>query len=104
MVWAQAFPLVALQFFEESDTNTNDAITLFLIGSFSSWLLLNIAFFCTIDLSYVSSFFSTLTAPQYTVELYNTATDESAKYRAAFKNRSSFTKDIHEEVRQWVQN
>ena len=47
IVWAQAFPFIALQFYEESDTISKDAITLGLVGSFSVWLLLNIAFFCT---------------------------------------------------------
>jgi len=36
MIWAQAFPSVALQFYEESDTIAKGTITLFLIGSFSS--------------------------------------------------------------------
>jgi len=101
MVWAQAFLFVALQLFE-GDEMTKDALALFLIGSFASWLLLNIAFFCTIDLSYLKTFFGTKTAPQYTVELYETATDDSLKWNAAFANRFSFTKKIHVQVRQWV--
>ena len=72
MVWAQAFPFVALQFFEESDTISKDAIALILVGSFSSWLLLNIAFFCTINLNYLGTFFGTKTAPQYTCEYFQT--------------------------------
>ena len=58
MVWAQAFPFVALQFYEEGDTISKDTITAILIGSFSAWLLLNIAFFCTINLNYLGTFFT----------------------------------------------
>jgi len=35
MVWAQAFPFVALQFYEEGDTISKDAITAIIVGSFS---------------------------------------------------------------------
>ena len=69
MVWAQAFPFVALQFYEDSDTK-KVALTIFLVGSFASWLLLNIAFFSTINLNYLGTFFGTKTAPQYTCELF----------------------------------
>jgi len=58
MVWAQAFPFVALQLYEGDD---KDSITIFLIGSFSLWLALNVAFFCTIDLNYLNTFFGTFT-------------------------------------------
>jgi len=51
-----------LLFYEENDTIAKDAITLILIGSFSAWLLLNVAFFCTIDLGYLGTFFGTKTA------------------------------------------
>ena len=53
MVWAQVFSFVALQFF---DKDIKGSITVFLIGSFALWLLLNTAFFCTIDLSYLNTF------------------------------------------------
>ena len=102
MVWAQIFPFVALQFYEEGDTISKDVITLILICSLSSWLLLIIAFFCAIDLSYAKTFIETKTAPQYTCELYHTATDDSLQFDSIFGNRLSFTRSIHEEVRQWV--
>ena len=102
MVCAQAFPFVALQLYEVGDTTSKDTITLILIGSLSSWLLLNIALFFTIDLSYLNTFIGTKTAPQYTVELYNTVTDDSLRWDAAFTNRLSYSASIHEEVGQWV--
>jgi len=47
MVWAQIFPFVALQFYEGEDFSS---IATFLVCSLISWLLLNVAFFCTINL------------------------------------------------------
>jgi len=104
MVWAQAFPFVALLFYNEGDTISKDTITLILICSFSSWLLLNIIFFSTINLNYLGTFFGTTTAPQYTCKLFLESEEDSAKFRAAFTNRSSYTEPIHEEVRTWVAN
>jgi len=105
MVWAQAFPFIALQFFEEGDTKTKDAITLFLIGSFSSWLLLNIVFFSTTDLSYLKTFFGTKTAPQYTCERFVDAEgDDGKKWSAAFENIMSYKKTIKTTVKAWVEN
>jgi len=51
MIWAQVFPFVALFIFD----GEKEVITIFLVGSFVSWLVLNIAFFFTIDLKYVAS-------------------------------------------------
>jgi len=52
MVWAQAFPFVALQLVEG---DTTSMITIFLIVSFVLWLLSNISFLCTINPEYVVS-------------------------------------------------
>ena len=104
MIWAQAFPFVALQFYEEGDTISKDTITLILMGCFSSWLLLSLMFFGTINLNYLGTFFGTKTAPQYTCELFRTSEEDSAKFRAAFENRSSYTTSIRKEVKEWVKN
>jgi len=104
MIWAQAFPFVALLFYEEGDTISKDAITMILICSFSSWLLLNIVFFCTIDLTYSGTFFGKKTAPQYTCEYFQTSTEDFQRWDAVFENRISYTKAIHEEVKQWIAN
>ena len=50
MVWVQVLPFVALYLFEGEDKET---FAMILVGSFTLWLLLNIAFFCTIDLAYL---------------------------------------------------
>jgi len=102
MVWAQAFPFVALQFYEEGDTISKEAITLILVGSYGAWLLLNIAFFCTIDLSYLGTFFGTKTAPQYTCEVFLEGTDDAQKFSTAFETKLHFMKAVNSEVREWI--
>jgi len=67
-------------------------------------LLLNIAFFLTIDKKHIKTFFSRKTAPQYTCELFSTSVEDSVKFRAAFKNRKSYTKAVHDDVQEFVSN
>ena len=64
----------------------------------------NIIFFCTIDLSYLNTFFGTKTAPQYTCERFLNATNDSTRWSAAFGNRMEYKKAIQAEVREWVSN
>ena len=59
LVWAQVSPFVALQFYEGSNEEEKDALTLFLVGSLGLWLLLNVMFFCTINLKYLNTFIGT---------------------------------------------
>jgi len=99
MIWAQAFPFVALQYF---DGEMKDIMTGVLAVSFIAWLMLNIIFFCTIDLSYLSTFFGTKTASKYTCELFMTSKNDDQKFRAVFKNRIEYTESIHGEVKEWV--
>ena len=99
MVWVQALPFVALQYYEGDDA---EAIKIFLVCSLCLWLILNVAFFCTIDLDFIGTFFGTITAAQYTVELFQNATDDAMKFDAAFTNRISYTKPIHGEIKEWV--
>jgi len=101
MIWAQAFPFVALQYF---DGDSKDIMTWFLVMSFTAWLVLNFIFFCTIDMSYLNTFFGTKTAPQYTCERFLNAENDSARWSAAFENRIEYKKAIQEEVREWVSN
>jgi len=101
MVWAQVFPFVALQF-HEGDETAKKTLTTFLVSCFSLWLILNIIFFCTIDLSYLGTFFGTKTGPQYTCELFKTSEEDSQRFDAVFDTRIDYSKSIHREVRQWV--
>ena len=52
--------------------------------------------------SYITTFFGTKTAPQYTVELFRTSTFDNAKLRACFTNTRSYINGIEEEVREWL--
>ena len=79
-----------------------DNITIFLVGSFCAWLLLNVFFFATVDLSYLPTFFDKKTAPQYACELFKSSKDDSAKFNAVFTNRLSYTKEVHADVKEWV--
>ena len=101
MLWAQIFPFLALQLLKSNEI-TKDALTLFLVGSFVLWLVLNIAFFCTIDMSYLNSFIGTLTAPQYTCQLFQESETDPARFDAVFDNRISYIESIH--VKEWVKN
>jgi len=97
--WAQAFPFVALQYF---GGDSKDIMKGFLAVSFIAWLMLNIIFFCTIDLRYMNTFFGTKTAPQYTCELFLTGQDYFQMFDAIFTNRIEYTESIHGEVKDWV--
>ena len=74
------------------------------MSSLSLWVVLDVAFFCSIDLSYLNTFFSTKTAQQYTCELFLTSEADSAKWDASFDNRISYTTSIHDEIKEWVSN
>ena len=99
MIWAQIMPFVALSFYEGG--NKEQLRTLLLV-SFGIWLVLNGLFFCSIERSFVGTFFGTKTAPQYTVELFRTSTTDKAKFRACFKNTRSYIAECEDEVRGWL--
>jgi len=102
MVWAQIMPFIALQFFEGSN---KDALSIILACSATVWLVLNIVFFRTINLSYLNTFFGTMTGPQYACELFLMAGfEENIKFKTAFKKNLTFTKSITKEVKEWVAN
>jgi len=102
MLWAQIMLFVALQFFEGSN---KEALTTILVCSATLWLLLNIVFFRTINLNYLNTFFGTMTAPQYACELFLSASSEdSIKFKVAFKKRLQLTKSIKANVKEWVAN
>jgi len=103
MLWAQIFPFVALTFYDNDDNK--EAIMLFLACSFTAWLLANIIFFCTIDSSYLHTFFGTMTGPQYACERFLDAEgDDEKRWSAAFENRISYKDTIKVEMTEWVAN
>jgi len=100
-----------LQFYDDDgtdDDNNNEtvkgAITMFLVGSATMWMILNVVFLCTIDMSFLPTFFWTKSAPQYTCELFSKSKEDWTKFRAVFENRTSYAKNIHREVKEWVAN
>jgi len=99
MVWAQIFPFVSLQFFEGE---LKSEIEAGLIVSFTVWILLNIAFFGTIDLAYLPTFFGTMTGPQYAIQCFKDANNDAMRWNAVFARRISYTKPIHGEIKEWV--
>jgi len=101
MVWAQIMPFVALQFFEG---DMKETITIMLLCCFTLWLLLNFFFFCTINLSYLNTFFGTTTGPQYACELFLTSSEDNIKFKTAFRKRLQSTKSIEADVKEWVAN
>ena len=108
MVWAQIFPFVALQLYEvdnEDGKTAKDAIAMVLVVIFSLWIVLNIVFFCTIDLKYIGTFFGLKTAPQYTCERFlDVEADDGKRWSAAFENRMSYKNAIKPQVKEWVGN
>jgi len=103
--WTQIFPFVALQFYDDDDSNhaMKNSVTTLLVVSVMLWMLLNVVFFCTIDLAYIATFFSTKTGPQYVCEQFQTSSEnESARFEAVFNNRLSYTKSIEGDVKEWV--
>ena len=103
MVWAQAMPFVALSLLKDDEVDMDkSAISFFLMCNFALWLLLNIAFFCTIDLSYLHTFFSTETASQHAVHGFLDSINDEEKFTWAFSCRTSHIEPIHGAVKAWV--
>ena len=61
-----------------------------------------IGFFCTIDLSYMNTFFSLQTGPEGVVDRFKTGESEEIRFEAAFGNRPSYTSAAREEIKNWV--
>ena len=99
MLWVQALPFIGIQYFTGDD---EEEIKIFLVCSLCLWLILNVAFFCTIDLDFIGTFFRTITAAEYTIELFQNATNDFSKFDAVFTTRISLTEPIHNEIREWV--
>ena len=105
MIWAQVTPFVALALYKEEDKRANkEDIFSFLLCCVGAWLIMNVFFFCSIDLSYINTFFGVKTASQYTIERFTSSDSDAAKFEAVFWNRISYTESIREEVKTWVSN
>jgi len=99
MIWAQMMPFVALGWYEGEN---KEQLQTLLFVCFGLWLVLNGLFFFLIEKSYITTFFGTKTAPQYTVELFRNSEDDASKFDAAFDNRLSYLAECEEEVKGWI--
>ena len=101
----QVMPFVALRIYGSIDGErevSNETIRNFLLFSLGAWLVTNMAFFCSIDLSYARTFFGMKTASQYTCERFLTSEEDSGKFDAVFLNRASYSQAIFDEVKKWL--
>jgi len=99
VLWSQILPFVALKFYEGED---KELITVYLVTSLALWVMMSIAFFCTIDLNFIVTFFDTRTGPLYTCEMFLNSEEDFIKYDAVFTNRLKYTTAVHGEVKDWV--
>ena len=102
MLWAQLMPFVALQLYTDSDSVRQGHLQLLLACSTSFWVILNIVFFCMIDLSYLNTFFGFQTGAEFAVKCYKGSTEDYQRYAWVFGSRISYTSPIHAEVKEWV--
>jgi len=112
MLWAQVFPFVALHLYNNADgladnTNNHDDlgenVQLLLMCSFVVWLMLSVAFFCTIDLSYIFTFFSTERGHTWVVRRFKEeGAKESQKFDILFDNNLDYSKPVHGEAKEWI--
>ena len=98
-------PFIALHLYkyEDEDNIKKEFLLIYLCCSLTVWLILNFAFFCTIDLSFLNTFIGIANGPQYTCKRFNkTSESDEINFGIVFGNRLSYTKSIHGEVRTWV--
>ena len=99
MLYSQIFPFVAYSLYGGKD---DKQIIFFLVGSFAVWVVMNVIFFKTIDTSYISTFFGTMTAPQYTCKVFLNADIDSQRWDAFTTKRVDYTTAIHPQIKEWV--
>ena len=98
-------PFVALYLIEDdedTDERKKEILLIFLSCSLAVWVILNFAFFCTIDLSFANTFIGIETAPACCIAGYQDCKTDSGRFAWVFGARLSYTKPIHDEVRTWV--
>ena len=64
--------------------------------------MLNVVFSCTIDTSYLDTFFGTKTAPQYVCEWFLETEEDFRRFDAIFHRRIAYSKAVHPKVKEWV--
>ena len=65
--------------------------------------MLIVAFFCTIDLSYIFTFFSIERVPAWVVRLFKEeGANDSQKFAMIFDSNLDYSKPVHGEVKEWI--
>ena len=98
-------PFVALQLYEDEGNMgafRKENLQIFLLCNLGAWVITIVAFFNSIDLSYVNTFFDFTTGSEYTCSRFQDASDDHGKFLFAFKKKVSYTKSIHGEIKTWV--
>ena len=72
--------------------------------NFVLWFCVIMAFLCTIDLSYLSTFYSLETGPQLTTNIYKKMTEDSIKFQWVFGVRASYISHIRDDAKMFVAN
>ena len=100
ILWSQIFPFICLSL-SNGDTVKIENLNIVLIGLLCWWLTANIVFFCTIDLTYLHTFWDTQTASQYTCDWFINANCNRSRFSAAFETRLSFKDTIKDDIVVW---
>jgi len=100
VIWSQIFPFIALQLFESdggSGEEMKGNITIFLSCSSAAWLISTIAFFSTINVQYLITFFWSETSPEALCKIFLTTEYKDLKYYIITTRRKGRTKSIEKE-------
>ena len=105
VLWSLAMPFVLLALFRSEvggGVVKRETIEIFLVCNLVFWCGINLVFFSTIKGSYLHTFYSTKTGPQFICDRFLNGSDDRQKFNAVFTNRLSYTKMIREEVLDWI--
>jgi len=102
----QIFPFEAWQIYKKTGDHTGHGhvhgILNILVIIATMWMVLNIVFLCSVDLSFFPTFFWTKTAPQYSCEQFTMSKEDFQRWDVVFTNRLEYTESVHSEVKEWV--
>ena len=102
MVWTQVMPWVALYLYDDEDDEMKSQITQFLVGCTCAWFILTMAFFATIKVEYLNTFYTLLTNKDFLNTRFLESTEDSLKFGLAFGYNMRMRKPIEREIKEWV--
>jgi hypothetical protein len=105
MVWTQVTPYLALvynkRFVPDDDSDTLDALPV-IIALNALWLTSGALLAALANRDNLITFFSTVSATEYTVTQFRDSLDDEQKFDAVFGNHLHLTKPIISEVKAWI--